>query len=271
MARILVIEDNMANLELMLYLLEAFGHTPLSAADGASGVAAAQAEQLELIICDIQLPDFDGYAVARQLKADPRLRDIPLVAVTAFAMVGDRDQILAAGFDGYLAKPIVPEMFVGQVEAFLPPAQRSAALPTTLEMTEPEMAHPVPPHRATILVVDDTLANHELMRSILEPFGYTVITANSVREALELARAHPPDLIVSDMHMPDQTGFDLLRALHADAELRGIKTVVHSATLRSEIDRREALRLGAVAVITRPMDPMTILKELELHLPAQSE
>jgi CheY-like chemotaxis protein len=73
----------------------------------------------ELIICDIQLPKMDGYEVVRRLKADPKTRSIPIIAVTALAMVGDRDRIIAAGFDGYLAKPIDPETFVQEVVAFL--------------------------------------------------------------------------------------------------------------------------------------------------------
>ena len=125
MARILVIEDNPDNMELMTYLLEAFGHTPLSATDGGLGLATALSEWPDLIVCDVQLPGLDGYAVARHLKADPALRSISLIAVTALAMVGDRDLVLAAGFDGYLAKPIVPETFVAQIEAFLPLAQRA--------------------------------------------------------------------------------------------------------------------------------------------------
>jgi CheY-like chemotaxis protein len=119
MARILVIEDNPANLDLMVYLLDAFGHTPLAAADGEVGIALIQDEKPHLIICDIQLPKLSGYEVAQWLKKEPALRTIPILAVTAYAMVGDRDKVLAAGFDGYLTKPIEPETFVSQVERFL--------------------------------------------------------------------------------------------------------------------------------------------------------
>jgi CheY-like chemotaxis protein len=119
MARILVIEDNPANLDLMVYLLDAFGHTPLAATDGEVGIALIQNEKPHLIICDIQLPKLSGYEVVQWLKQEPALRDIPILAVTAYAMVGDRDKVLAAGFDGYLTKPIQPETFVPQVESFL--------------------------------------------------------------------------------------------------------------------------------------------------------
>jgi CheY-like chemotaxis protein len=118
-ARILVIEDNPANRELMVYLLKAFHHTPLEAADGITGLERVRLDLPDLILCDLQLPGIDGYEIARQLKNDPSLSPIPLVAVTAYAMVGDRDAVLAAGFDGYITKPITPELFVGQVEAFL--------------------------------------------------------------------------------------------------------------------------------------------------------
>jgi two-component system cell cycle response regulator len=118
-ARILVIEDNNANLDLMTYLLKAFGHTTLVARDGEEGLETAYREALDLIICDIELPKVEGYEIARRLKSHSTLRNIPLIAVTAFAMVDDREKVMAAGFNGYIAKPIEPELFVGQVEAYL--------------------------------------------------------------------------------------------------------------------------------------------------------
>jgi CheY-like chemotaxis protein len=117
--RILVIEDNPQNLELMCYLLRAFGHTVLAARDGAEGIEMSRREMLDVIICDVHLPGVDGYEVAQYLKKHPVLRQIPLVAVTALAMVGDREKLLAAGFDGYIDKPIDPERFVKQIEAFI--------------------------------------------------------------------------------------------------------------------------------------------------------
>lgn len=124
MARILIIEDNSASLELMVYLLGAFGHTTVTALDGEDGVRAVYRERPDLVVCDVHLPRLDGTGVARQLKEDGSTRRVPLVAVTALAMVGDRDKLLSAGFDGYIAKPIEPEKFVVQVESFLPPEER---------------------------------------------------------------------------------------------------------------------------------------------------
>src|SRR5947209_5406297 len=120
----------------MSYLLRAFGHTVLTAEDGQQGLAAARRERPDLIVCDVQLPDIDGFEVARWLKSDPDLRTVPLVAVTALAMVGDRDRVLAAGFDGYLAKPISSETFVRQMEVFLRPGQHTTP-PSSPEVTAP--------------------------------------------------------------------------------------------------------------------------------------
>jgi CheY-like chemotaxis protein len=118
--RVLLIDDNRPSLELMRYLLNAFGYTPLEARDGVDGLEAIRRERPDLVLCDIDLPSLDGYALAGRAKADPAIRHIPLVAVTALAMVGDRERALRAGFDGYLPKPIEPETFVSDIERFLP-------------------------------------------------------------------------------------------------------------------------------------------------------
>ena len=114
--RILVIEDNPINLELITYLLKSFSYTVLSATNGDEGIDLAHSQRVDLIICDVHLPGMDGYQVARRLKEHPVLRNIPLVAVTALAMMGDREKALAAGFNSYISKPIIPENFIKQIE-----------------------------------------------------------------------------------------------------------------------------------------------------------
>jgi two-component system, cell cycle response regulator len=271
MARTLVIEDNRANLELMTYLLMAFGHAVLSATDGLTGIGLALAERPDLIVCDVQLPDLDGYTIARRLKADPALQATPLVAVTALAMVGDRDQILAAGFDGYLPKPIVPETFVAQIEAFLASAQRSTQAPTPAAPAAPEIIGSPVIARATILAVNDRPFILELLRNILEPSGYMVVTADNVSQAIELARLHQPDLVISDLHMAEQSGIDLIRAFKGDPRLRQTKILIHSASRGSDLEYRELLGLGATAFVTRPLEPQIILTAIEACLQPQPE
>jgi len=103
----------------MTYLLRAFSYTVLTAADGGEGIEVAHREKVDLIICDVHLPKVNGYEVAHRLKKHPVLHRIPLMAVTALAMVGDREKVLSAGFDSYISKPITPETFLRQVEMLI--------------------------------------------------------------------------------------------------------------------------------------------------------
>lgn len=114
-ARILVIDDNPANLYLMTYLLQAEGHEVLMATNGIEGLAMVRRHAADLVICDAQMPLMDGYEFARAVRADRELRSLMLVSVTANAMIGDREKSLAAGFDDYISKPIVPETFARQI------------------------------------------------------------------------------------------------------------------------------------------------------------
>jgi two-component system cell cycle response regulator len=262
MTRILVIEDNPTNLDLMSYLLKVFGHTVLTATDGAEGLEMVRREIPDLIICDVQIPKFDGYEVAAQLKKHPAFRQIPLIAVTALAMVGDRDKMLTAGFDGYISKPINPETFVREVETFLPSADHRPLAPRPhLEAPPPEQ--PSKAASASILVVDDSRVNLSLMQSTLEPFGYHVICAQNVAEALALMRQMPPDLIISDIHMPDADGYALIKSVKADPDLRRIPFAFISSTVWPDHDRRTGLALGAKKIIVRPIDPQALLAEIE--------
>ena len=114
---ILVIEDNEQNLYLVRFLLEARGHLISEARSGPEGIAAARAAPPDLILLDIQLPQMDGYAVARVLRQIPVFDAVPIVAVTSYALTGDRAKALAAGCDGYVEKSINPQTFVAEVEA----------------------------------------------------------------------------------------------------------------------------------------------------------
>lgn len=114
--RVLVIEDNPTNLDLMAYLLNAVGHEVVTATTAGEGIALALAAVPDLILCDIQLPDEDGFHVLKAVRYAPNLTQTTIVAVTAFAMVGDRERILGAGFDQYLPKPIEPEAFLAELE-----------------------------------------------------------------------------------------------------------------------------------------------------------
>jgi two-component system cell cycle response regulator len=118
---ILVVEDNKASSDLMAYLLRAAGHEVMTCTDGADAIEIAGRQHPRVIVMDLQLERMSGISAAALLAADPKLRAIPRIAVTAYAMVGDRDRVLKAGFQGYIAKPIEPTTFAAQIKAFFVP------------------------------------------------------------------------------------------------------------------------------------------------------
>jgi two-component system cell cycle response regulator len=258
-ARILIIEDNEANLELMSYLLRAYGHVIVAARDGHEGLDIARRKEADLILCDIQLPKIGGMEIASRLRGEVTFRGIPLIAVTALAMVGDRETIMAAGFDGYITKPIEPTSFAHQVDAFLPQERRgqaSVSVPTTEAGQRPAS------RGRRVLVVDDQPVNLELAQSLLSGSGYEVSTASSVAQALTSASRLMPDLIMSDVCMGDASGFDLIAAVKAHAQLGSIPFIFLTSTMITEEARRKGLALGAARFIFRPIEPSELLHEI---------
>ncbi len=262
--RVLVIEDNEANLELMRYLLDAHGYDVVTATDGAAGLelARTEGERISLILCDVQLPGMDGFELARLLKAGSEPRP-PILAVSALAMVGDRDAILSAGFDGYIAKPLDPRSFVARIEAYLPVHRRSGKTPGGAQREEKSLAVRRLDRHLTVLVVDDVGANAEVLRSTLEPSGYAVVSADSGERAIELLQDFLPDLILSDLHMKGEQDFDLIRRVKADARLAAVPFVIISSTSKKQALAEEGRRLGAMRFLFRPIDPSALLSEVE--------
>ncbi|MGD9874631.1 MAG: response regulator [Kiritimatiellia bacterium] len=117
---ILVIEDNDQNMYLTEFILSQHGHSVLKASNGPDGIAMALDKKPDVILLDIQLPGMDGYAIAQVLKGDDKTKGIPVIAVTSYAMRGDREKVLAAGCEGYIEKPINPATFMNQILSFLP-------------------------------------------------------------------------------------------------------------------------------------------------------
>lgn len=270
---LLVIDDNAINLALVNYLLNAAGFDVVSADDGAKGLAALQAgPRFGAILCDIQMPVMDGFEFARRTKADPRWATVPLVAITALAMVGDKERIMAAGFDAYLPKPIEPASFIASVLGAVPALAEHAASghPTSGPAVEP--ATPAPKASGwgrLILVLDDSPYNLALKRGLLEPLGYAVVTADTPQGALSLARQRRPDLIISDIGTREGTGFDFIADVKADADLRRVPFIFLTATHWDDEARRRSIELGACRFLRRPIDSASLLGEISACLAQQ--
>ncbi|MFA6542337.1 MAG: response regulator [Bacteroidota bacterium] len=119
-SKILIIEDNEQNMYMLTYLLQSAQFDIIQAYSGSTGIEAAQMNIPDIILLDIQLPGMDGYAVALKLRAIAELQHTPIIAVTSYAMPGDKERAIASGASGYIEKPINPDTFVAQMESFLP-------------------------------------------------------------------------------------------------------------------------------------------------------
>ena len=120
--KILVVEDDTQNSYLIGFILERSGYEVVTVGDGARAVDAVAAESPDLVLMDMLLPKMSGYDATRAIKSDPDTAGVTVIALTAYSMKGDRERILEAGCDGYISKPIDPETFVSQMEAFMPEA-----------------------------------------------------------------------------------------------------------------------------------------------------
>lgn len=262
-ARILVIEDNPANMELMTYLLSAFGYQVDNANDGEEGMDCALQSPPNLIICDLELPGINGFVVVKHLRGQIQTKRVPMVAVTAYAMVGDRDRILASGFDGYISKPIDPETFVQEVETFLPTGTRASRIPETQQST-PQTDPVQQTDNALVLVVNDSPMALRLIRTTLELKGYRVITAETADVALKLTRHYAFDLILSDLPVSPDGGLEFLRLVKANTDLRSIPFMLcnSSTTEPTEAAFERAAELGAERIVPRPVSPEQMLEEV---------
>lgn len=274
MTSVLIIEDNADNLELMRYLLSAYGYEVVGAMRGEQALKLIDEWSFDLILCDIQMPEMDGFEVLKRLRQCPQIQNAPVIAVSAFAMVGDRGRILAAGFDGYIPKPIDPEFFVERLESYLPEHMRSKdSRPSPLNEAEaiegPERQKLT--HSVTILVIDDEASNVAVLCSILEPSGYTVLTARNGDEALEHLSRGRPDLILADLHLGTAPNYDLIQRVKAQPEYSDIPFVFISSTSSSQKTARLAREQGAVGFLFRPISPQSLLNAIEKYLKERPE
>src|SRR5471032_2485191 len=280
-ARILIIEDNQANMELMVYLLSAFGHQPLQAHDGEQGVALARSALPDLIICDLQLPKLDGYGVLQQLKGDAATRAIPILAASALAVTDGGAALRAAGFDGNLAKSFDPEEMLPALDALLPVALRAGPLPQVRDDSGDNNINnindihqhggdgaPAPPLAITsgarILLLDAAPDDCGLVASVLLHFGYALTVVSDAAQAEHARGAHDYDLLLCDLDPAHalRSGFPGA-ALQAH---QGLPLIV----LRPDHADDVGALLGASSarLLAHPIEPLQLIDAIERALAA---
>ena len=247
MARILVAEDSPDIRALVELLLEAEGHEITAVTDGRAAVEAARRVQPDLVLMDLSLPLLSGWEAARQIRSDPATSEIPILAVTAHAMHGDRERALAAGCNGFIAKPINEETFAADVSGYL--SDRSPLRSGPSSRFDSTAAEP-----GRILVVDDQPDVAELLREDLSTDGHEVIVATSAAAAEALVEDEPFELAVVDIMLGPDSGYALT------ASLRSLSRDYLPVLLLTggTIDRERGFHAGADDFIGKPIESVEL-------------
>jgi len=213
---VLIIEDDVAAAELLTRQLQAAGFRTHVARTGTEAIAKARALHPAAITLDILLPELDGWEVITRLKHEEETSSIPVVVVS---VIDNPELGKALGALDYFVKPVDGKLLVDRL--------RRLKLKTAVEGAA-----------VSVMVVDDEAANRQWLTRILEPAGFEVIEATGGREAIELAKAKPPDLVLLDLMMPDVTGFDVVEALRADPKTSQTPIMILTARHLTEADKR---------------------------------
>lgn len=244
-ARVLIAEDSPDIRALIEMLLSDAGYEVRTASDGRAAVVAAREWKPDLILMDLSLPLLSGWEAVRQIRMDPASNGAVIVAVTAHAMQGDRERAMAAGCNGFIAKPIDEEAFAGQVADLL--RHRPAAV-------EPDTARAsTSSEPARVLVVDDQPDVASLIREDLEADGHDVTVAHSASEAAVLAEDEPFELAVIDIMLRGESGYRLTETLKQNADYLPVLLVTAGT-----IDRDRGYAVGADDFIGKPVEAVEL-------------
>lgn len=249
---ILIVDDNPANLKVARLALQSDQFVVRTAGDAEEALRILRELRPRLILMDIQLPGMDGLELTRRLKSDPATRDIVILAVTAYAMKGDRERVLAAGCDGYLAKPIDP-------------LQLPVIVASHLRAAGEAQPHPRVERRRRVLVVEDNPSSRRILQVALGSHGFEVREAEDGQSALRLFQAEPPDLVVQDLCLPDLDGAELLNRFRKLEPVRRVPIFCVSGFLSAQ-DQELARGRGFDEVLAKPVDANHLVDLARLHL-----
>lgn len=264
---ILHVEDDPKSRLIIRKLLESVGCTVYEAANGKEGVEKARTVLPDVILMDIMLPVMDGLEATRRIKATKETAEIPVIALTAKAMAGDREQILKAGCDDYVAKPIDIPLLLHKLSQIL---GREFSLQSNQSLQKKERTA----HRSllgTLLIVDDTPKNVIILEKVFTSEGYNVFTASNGKDALEILENHQVDLVISDIAMPVMDGYRLCYEMMKNPRTRRIHFIFYSSHYSHKEEVDFGLALGAERYMVRPLEIKKLVSLVEEVLHREKE
>ena len=230
---ILIVDDSALVRKALARQLGKFGARITQAEDGQQGVEAALSDHFDLIISDVEMPNLDGFGLCEKLKDNPGTRGVPVVMLSSLDTDRDIERGFKAGAAAYVSKSQVQTQLIETIESVL----------------EKSTFH----HDRLVLVVDDSHTIRRIVAQALEEAGFQVITAENGKQALKRIDEQRPDLIISDIDMPEMNGIDFCKTLHADPALAVIPFVIMSASSDRAMMRR-LLSLGAAGYLVKPFN-----------------
>ncbi|MCP4340150.1 MAG: response regulator [Desulfobulbaceae bacterium] len=260
---ILVVEDNVLNMKLVRSILHLGKYEVLETDDGEKGLLMMREHRPDMVLMDIQLPGINGLEVTSLMRQDPTLSDIPVVALTSYAMEGDRQRAIDAGCTGYVTKPIDPRSFLKTIQQYLPvettvtkqhrPLDDSKVLTATAKINEKYLPK--------VLIVDDEPLNTKLLAAQIPPDQYSIVCAYSGQEAIEIAENIRPELILLDVMMPNMNGYEVTLKLKATPATSHIPIIMVTALQGTE-DKARGLEVGAEEFLSKPVNKTELLARI---------
>lgn len=255
---ILYIEDNIDNRTLIRRLLNAEGYEVTEAGSASEGINLLNSIKPALILMDINMPDQDGYSLTAQIRKMPGFAEIPIVALTANVMRGDRERSLEAGCDGYIQKPIDVDIFPQQLERYI--IRKNSLINPLQEISSPPPQPVVPqrivaPSDCTVLVVEDNVSNFVLIARMLGHLGIHCEWKTSGYEVLEFADTISRiDLILMDIRLPYENGYSALQKIRTSEKLKNVPIIAVTAEASQE-ELEKARSSGFSGFLGKPLDP----------------
>ena len=263
MARILIAEDFPDIRNILGLLLTTSGHEIIEASDGREAVEKAVSEQPDLILMDMSMPVLSGWDATRKVKADPKTAHIPVIALTAHALKGDKERAWQAGCDGFITKPIDNELLEHTIEQILSHGQDSdeqtgmapeeiAVQETTRRSTDKLLNI----HNQHILIIDEDHDTADYISGELRSRGYRTSVAERREQAFSLMETDPVDLVVCEIELPDASGYEITEQIKANSQMPFTPVIL---VTEGEIDWERALVAGADDFLAKPINPSKLL------------
>ncbi len=234
--RILVVEDDPKSARLIKDILELRRYVVIEASNGLSAMRIINDHIPDLIFMDMNLPGMDGITLTRLIKTSSKTVNIPVIALTAAAMKGDRDRFVQAGCDDYISKPFHVKDVLDVIKKYAKAEKQRTAI-----------------HPPIILIADDRPENIELISATLSPMGYNIIKAANGLQAMEKIRALRPDIAMINVFMPELNGIEVCKNIKSDERYSSIPVIMITA-LDDADSKMKALSVGADEFLTKPID-----------------